>query len=60
MQQVTFNVKNLQKWATIIGGSFVAGNAVMGLMKVKTIKGALMPVVSLLVGVSAVQYALNK
>lgn len=47
------------KVATIAGASVLVVNAVMGLTQATTVKGAIMPIVTILVGVAAFNYALQ-
>jgi hypothetical protein len=47
------------KVATIAGASVLAVNAVMSLTKVASVKEAIMPLVTILVGVAAFNYALQ-
>lgn len=53
------NVKKAMKLATIGGASVLIVGSAMSLTKVTSLKGAIMPLVSILVGVSAFNYAMN-
>lgn len=46
--------------ATIAGASLLVVNSAMSLVKVKSVKEAIMPSVSILVGLAAFNYALNQ
>ena len=52
-------VQKVVKVATIAGASVLVLNAVTGLMKVSSAREAIMPVVTILVGVAAFNYALR-
>lgn len=52
-------VKNVVKVVTIAGSAVLVLNSVMSLVKVKDVKSAVMPVVSILVGVAAFNYAMQ-
>jgi len=52
-------VKTAMKVATIAGASVLVLNSAMSLMKVSSPKEAIMPLVSILVGVAAFNYALQ-
>jgi|APGre2960657373_1045057.scaffolds.fasta_scaffold00095_5 hypothetical protein len=53
------NVKKAMKFATIGGASVLVVSSAISLTKVTSLKGAIMPLVSILVGVSAFNYAMN-
>jgi hypothetical protein len=59
MKTTNPNVNKAIRIATIAGSSVLVINAVMGLTKVTSIKGAIMPVVTILVGAAAFNYALQ-
>lgn len=46
--------------ATIAGASVLVVNSAVSLSKVKSVKEAIMPCVSILVGIAAFNYALNQ
>lgn len=50
-------VKKVVQVATIVGAGVLVLNSAMSLMKVTSPKGAIMPVVSILVGVAAINYS---
>jgi hypothetical protein len=50
-------IQKAMKVATIAGASILVVNAVMGLTQTTSVKGALMPIVTILVGVAAFNYA---
>jgi len=52
-------VKKAIKIATIAGSSVLVINAAMSLMKVSSAKEAIMPLVTILVGVAAFNYAMK-
>ncbi len=54
------NVKSVVKVVTIAGSAVLVLNAAMSLTKVKDVKSAIMPAVSILVGVAAFNYAMAK
>ena len=51
------NVKSAVKIATVAGSAILVVNSAIKLTKVTSVKGALMPVVSILVGMAAFKYA---
>lgn len=51
--------QQILKWTVVGGSAVIAANAIMQLTKTTTIKGAVMPVITLLVGVSAFSFALT-
>jgi len=53
------NVKKAMKFATIGGASVLVVSSAISLTKVTSLKGAIMPLVSILVGVAAFNYAMN-
>ncbi len=53
------NVKKAMKFATIGGASVLIVGSAMSLTKVTSLKGAIMPLVSILVGVAAFNYAMS-
>jgi hypothetical protein len=53
------NVKKAMKFATIGGASVLVVSSALSLTKVTSLKGAIMPLVSILVGVAAFNYAMN-
>lgn len=52
-------IQKTVKVATIAGASVLVISSAMQLMSTKDLKGAIMPVVSLLVGVAAFNYAMQ-
>jgi hypothetical protein len=54
------NVQAAVKVVTIAGAAVLVLNSAMALTKVKSAKGAAMPVVSILVGIAAFNYAMAK
>lgn len=58
MKNITFD--NAIMVATVFGSSILIVNSAMGLMKVASPKGAIMPVISILVGFAAFKYAIAK
>lgn len=54
------NVQSAVKIATVAGSAILVVNSAMKLTKVRDVKGALMPVVSILVGMAAFKYATAK
>jgi hypothetical protein len=52
-------VQKAVKIATVAGSSVLVINAAMSLMKVSSPKGAIMPLVTILVGVAAFNYAMR-
>jgi len=52
------NVKSVIKVITIAGSAVLVLNSAMSLTRVKDVKSALMPAVSILVGVAAFNYAM--
>tara|TARA_R110001592_G_scaffold53126_2_gene163023 strand:+ start:336 stop:533 length:198 start_codon:yes stop_codon:yes gene_type:complete len=54
------SVQSAVKIATVAGSAILVVNSVMKLTKVSDVKGALMPVVSILVGAAAFKYATAK
>ena len=52
-------VANTMKIATLAGASILVVNSAMGLLKVSSPKGAIMPVISILVGFAAFKYAMG-
>ena len=59
MKTTNPNVNKAIRIATIAGSSVLVINAVMGLTKVTSIRSAIMPVVTILVGAAAFNYALQ-
>jgi hypothetical protein len=53
------NVQKAVKVVTIAGAAVLVLNSAMGLMKVTSPRGAIMPIVSILVGVAAFNYAMK-
>jgi hypothetical protein len=53
------NLNQLVKVVTIAGSAILVVNSGMKLTRVSDVKGALMPVVSILVGISAFKYAMS-
>jgi hypothetical protein len=56
------NVQQVMKVVTIAGSAVLVLNSVMGLLKAGTslnLKGAVMPTVSILVGIAAFNYAMQ-
>jgi hypothetical protein len=51
--------QQILKWTVVGGSAVIAANAIMQLTKTTSIRGAVMPVITLLVGVSAFSYALT-
>jgi len=54
------NVQSAVKIATVAGAAILVVNSAMKMTKVTTVRGALMPVVSILVGAAAFKYATAK
>jgi hypothetical protein len=54
------NVKQAIKIVTIAGASVLVVGSVLNLLKAKSLKDGVMPVVAILVGASAFGYAMNK
>jgi hypothetical protein len=54
------NVQSVVKVVTIAGSAVLVLNSAMSLTRVKDVKSAVMPVVSILVGVAAFNYAMAK
>jgi hypothetical protein len=52
-------IQKAVKIATVAGSSVLVINAAMSLMKVTSPKGAIMPLVTILVGVAAFNYAMK-
>ena len=52
--------QDILKWTTIGGSAVISVGAIMALTKVKDVKSAIMPLVTLLVGVSAFSYAMTE
>ena len=52
------NVQQAIKIATVAGSAILVVNSAMKLTSIKDVKGALMPAVSILVGMSAFKYAM--
>lgn len=52
--------QDVLKWTTIGGSAVISVGAIMALTKVKDVKSAIMPLVTLLVGVSAFSYAMTE
>jgi VIT1/CCC1 family predicted Fe2+/Mn2+ transporter len=59
MKTTNPNVNKAIRIATIAGSSVLVINAVMGLTKVTSIRGAIMPMVTILVGAAAFNYAMQ-
>jgi hypothetical protein len=59
MKTTNPNVNRAIRIATIAGSSVLVINAVMGLTKVTSIRGAIMPIVTVLVGAAAFNYAMQ-
>lgn len=57
-QRVT--LRQIQKFATLGGASLLVFNSVFELTKVKTIRGGAMPIIAILVGLSAFNYAVGR
>jgi len=53
-------LQQIQKFATLGGASLLVFTSVFALTKSKTIRGAAMPIVSILVGLSAFNYAVGR
>lgn len=52
-------LKKTVRVATAAGGAIVVLNGVMSLMSVSSPKGAIMPIVNILVGIAAFNYAIS-
>lgn len=59
MKTTNPNVNKAIRIATIAGSSVLVINAVMGLTKVTSIRDAIMPIVTVLVGAAAFNYAMQ-
>jgi hypothetical protein len=59
MKTTNPNVNKAIRIATIAGSSVLVINAVMGLTKVTSVRGAIMPIVTVLVGAAAFNYAMQ-
>jgi hypothetical protein len=59
MKTTNPNVNKAIRIATIAGSSVLVINAVMGLTKVTSIRDAIMPMVTVLVGAAAFNYAMQ-
>jgi hypothetical protein len=59
MKTTNPNVNKAIRIATIAGSSVLVINAVMSLTKVTSVRGAIMPIVTVLVGAAAFNYAMQ-